>query len=250
VAGVNETESVGWGRLALLLGVIAFAAIGFLGSLVGEPTAVAQTGPTTTCDPAYGCTSSTSGASTTTIDDSSTTTIDDSSTTTACPAFDLDLVVSDNTVSVGQVITLTASGPPAGNEIVFRFDGGIIGRVTTGANSQASMQFTIPAGADQTQTHTVSAEVRLCTGVVDVVELEIQVTGDAVGGFQAERDDGGVAGFDAGRGDGGVAGGALARTGANILGLILLAIVLLLLGRTLQLEAKRRRARAAAMPTF
>ncbi len=55
-------------------------------------------------------------------------------------------VVSDSTLEPGQTVTARADGSDAGSPVTFAFDGVVVGTVTTDANGQASIEFTVPAG--------------------------------------------------------------------------------------------------------
>lgn len=133
--------------------------------------------------------------------------------------------VSDQTPAAGSSFTVTGSGFQPGETVTVRLRGGAtLGTTTADAGGNFSLRVTLPAGVTGTQTIVSTGETSGATS-----SITIQV--------------GGV-GTTAGDGTGSTSGGnnddALANTGALVLGISTLALMLLV-GGTLMLFAVRRR---------
>ena len=171
-------------------------------------------------------------------------------TTTATPPGQLlpECVVSDPTPIVGQTVTILITNVPVGLTVVLLLDGQQVDSAVAGAGPQAlgaapaggaksarsaaapkapaqavanvTFEFTMPAL--EAGNHTLRA-----VGNGFVCECNTLVLARAVEGTNTNR-----------------GGGSLARTGFTVLGLLVLAAVLLLVGRSM-VESSRRRSSAA-----
>lgn len=196
------------GRWAAATVLVAVTTIGF-----GGASASGQT-PTTSCDPSsdpYGCVS----------------------TTTLAPGVvpTPGCAVSDSTVTVGQRVDVTITDVPDGTSITLSLGGQAVANgsapsSTTEGYSDVAMSFTVPdlaAGSYQLVATGAAFSVECLSA-----EGGIQVL--AAGATQTPR--------SAGSGSG-TGSGSLARTGAAIGGLLLLAGTLLVGGRVLLGRSRR-----------
>lgn len=145
--------------------------------------------------------------------------------------------VDDTTVEAGDTITVSGECPDA-DEVIASFDGEVIATIPVGDDDSYSGPVTIPADTAP-GTYTLSLD---CGG--EVLDITITVDGDDGGPGQEPGPGGDGPGQQPGPGgdDTGSDAGPLARTGAPVDSLVMLAGALLVLGAaTVLLTTKRRR---------
>ncbi|CAN5753458.1 hypothetical protein BH24ACT3_BH24ACT3_01990 [soil metagenome] len=178
-------------------------------------------------------------------------------TTTEPGAEGASCSISGDAGQVGDTITATISGVPAGTRVQLTFNGEVVGEDTaespTGDVEGASQSVAVLFGGGQSVSQAPrDASATITFQVPDLPAGSYPVV--AVGpGFSASCGTGGsfeVLGASAGGTDGGSggdqgAGGLLPRTGAEIALWVLLACAAIVVGRTLLNTSRRRRTRIA-----
>lgn len=206
------------------------------------------------CDPRYGCQPSTTifvppqtEATTTTTNGPTTTTTGGPTTTTAPPGSNTtpQCVVSSGRATPGTRIDATVTNVPPGINVDLRLNGSTVDSETAGAPSGAVVGAATAAaapGLTDVQFSFVVPDLGPGKYVLEAVGPAFRCGClDETGGFEVL-----AAGATQGGGTGtNGTGGSLVRTGFTIGGFLLVAVVLILVGRVV-LEGSRRTRSAAA----